>query len=128
MIMPLRLLLSICRTPPILPVRPQLLVPSLRRRSNGSGGREINVENLLAFLGDPKGPTTRAEFVAGTSAGPVKKEPSARSNKTDQQSGDGTKALPNNRVFIKLWYNRSIEQFRSIFPLQVFMSCASYDQ
>ncbi|KAF7371531.1 hypothetical protein MVEN_00007900 [Mycena venus] len=51
------------------------------------------VENPLAFLGDPKGPTTRADFVAGTSAGPVKKKPGARSNKTDQHSGDSTKPL-----------------------------------
>ncbi|KAF7356060.1 hypothetical protein MVEN_00935800 [Mycena venus] len=51
------------------------------------------VENPLAFLGDPKGPTTRADFVAGTSAGPVKKKPGARSNKMDQQSGDGTKPV-----------------------------------
>ncbi|KAF7357949.1 hypothetical protein MVEN_00841500 [Mycena venus] len=51
------------------------------------------VENPLAFLGDPKGPTTRADFVAGTSAGPIKKKPGARSNKMDQQSGDGTKPV-----------------------------------
>ncbi|KAJ7683910.1 hypothetical protein B0H14DRAFT_3675551, partial [Mycena olivaceomarginata] len=145
------------------------------------------VENPLAFLGDPKGPTTRAEFVAGTSGGGVKKKPGPRSNKTDQQSGDSTKTvilhksnaktarglclqdyirtngsvpkqvcscdgvqypfnlshrygksvalqqnkprkkqLPNNRVFSKLWYNRSVERFRSAFSLQVFMSCARW--
>ncbi|KAF7372179.1 hypothetical protein MVEN_00077000 [Mycena venus] len=128
-----------------IPVTPQVTAPAAGKST---------VENPLAFLGDPKGPTTRADFVAGTSAGPVKKKTGARSNKTDQQSGDARGLclqdyirahgcgksvapqqnkpkriqLPNNRVFSKLWYNTSIERFRSAFPLQVFMSCASYDK
>ncbi|KAJ7702524.1 hypothetical protein B0H14DRAFT_3648863 [Mycena olivaceomarginata] len=65
---------------------PQATVPA-------AGPSTSRVENPLAFLGDPKGPTTRAEFVAGTSGGGVKKKPGPRSNKTDQQSGDSTKTV-----------------------------------